>query len=218
MATTKKTKSTDKKHLLEVRKKIKSKKPTFMQQDFHKKKRLSAKWKRPTGIQSKMRHRFKGYARRISSGWRSPVEVRDYHPSGYKPIIVFNVADVSKIKAGEAAMISSTVGIKKKLDIIKKAEELKVKVLNIKVDAFKAKVAQSIKVKSEEKKSKEEHKKKSIEEAVKKAEVKKEKEAKKKAKQENNDDAELAVEQAEEIEEKREQEKKEKDDVLIHKQ
>ena len=67
---------TEKKKLLEVRKTIKSRKPDFKQQNFGKKKKIADRWKRPRGIQSKMRHRFKGYPIMVSKGWRSPAEVR----------------------------------------------------------------------------------------------------------------------------------------------
>ena len=49
---------TEKKKLLEVRKILKDKKPDFKQQNFGKKKKIADKWKRPRGLQSKMRHKF----------------------------------------------------------------------------------------------------------------------------------------------------------------
>ena len=50
-----KNKMAETKKLLELRKKIKGKKPNFIRQDAHKHKRLARKWRKPKGIQSKMR-------------------------------------------------------------------------------------------------------------------------------------------------------------------
>lgn len=185
------------KKLLQVRKTIKSKKPEFLQQDFHKKKRLSAKWKRPTGLHSKMRHQFKGYGRRVKQGWRSPVEIRGFHGKGLKPVTINNVKELSAVKKDEGIIIAKSVGDKKRLEIIKKAEELKLIVLNIKVESFKEKVSKKEELKKKEKAEKQDKKKKSLEESLKKAKKK---------------------EAAESEEDKKKEEKKEKDDVLIHKQ
>lgn len=186
------------KKLLEVRKKIKSKKPVFVQQDYHKKKRLSKKWKRPTGLQSKMRHQFKGYRRRVKQGWRSPVEVRGYHGRGVEVVIINNVSELNKVK-DKAIILSSTIGLKKKMQILEKAKELGLIVINTDIEKTSKKLELLKKQKSEEKKEKAEKKKKTLEESVKKAEKKKE-------------SAEKETE-----EEKKELEKKEKDEVLIHK-
>ena len=43
------------KELLELKKKIKKKKPNFTRQETHKKSKLKKKWRRPKGIQSKLR-------------------------------------------------------------------------------------------------------------------------------------------------------------------
>ncbi|MEM4637588.1 MAG: 50S ribosomal protein L32e [Candidatus Woesearchaeota archaeon] len=189
---------TEIKKLLEVRKKIKSKKPVFVQQDYHKKKRLSKKWKRPTGLQSKMRHQFKGYRRRVKQGWRSPVEVRGYHGKGLEFVIINNVSELNKVK-DKAIILSSTLGLRKKIQILEKAKELGLTVINNDIEKTSKKLELLKKKKSEEKKEKAEKKKKTLEESVKKAEKKKE-------------SAEKETE-----EEKKELEKKEKDEVLIHK-
>jgi len=190
---------TDTKKLLATRKIIKSKKPEFVQQDYHKKKRLSKKWKRPTGVQSKMRHQFKGYNRRVKQGWRSPVSVRGFHGKGVKPVLIKSISELLHISKDQGIIVSGKVGLKKRIDILKKAEELKLLVLNLKTDKVIAKAESMKKQKIEEKKEKNAKKKKSIEESLKKAEKSQKKE-------------EVTEE------EKKAEEKKEKDEVLIHKQ
>lgn len=201
--------------LLTVRKSIKARKPAFVQQDYHKKRRLSRKWKRPTGIQSKMRHQFKGYARRVKQGWRSPVEIRGYHRLGLEPVIIFNVKELDAVKSNQGIIVSATVGSKKKLIIMEKAAEKKIAILNMKPDDFKKRLEEKKSRRLEEKKSKEEQKKKTLEESLKKAD--KDKRDKEKAAKEASKEPDKADEEKM-LEEKKLEEKKEKDEVLIHKQ
>ena len=158
------------KKLLEVRKTIKARKPEFIQQDYHKKRRLSRKWKRPTGLQSKMRHQFKGYSRRVKQGWRSPVEIRGFHQSGLIPVMINNIKELDNLKPNQGIIIGSNVGTRKKLLIMDKAAQLNIKILNIKPEQFKKQVEEKKVEKAEAKKSKEEQKKKSLEDSMKKAE------------------------------------------------
>jgi len=201
------------KKLLEVRKTIKARKPEFIQQDYHKKRRLSRKWKRPTGLQSKMRHQFKGYSRRVKQGWRSPVEIRGFHQSGLIPVMINNIKELDNLKLNQGIIIGSNVGTRKKLLIMDKAAQLNIKILNIKPEQFKKQVEEKKVEKAEAKKSKEEQKKKSLEDSMKKAEkAKKDKEKVEKTEDKQSDEEKAAAE-----EEKKVEEKKEKDDVLIHK-
>jgi len=206
----------DTKKLLEVRKTIKDRKPDFMQQDHHKKARVSAKWKRPTGLQSKMRHQFKGYARRVKQGWRSPQEIRGFHLLGLKPVMINNIKELESVKKDEGIIIGSNVGTRKKLLIMEKATQLSIKILNIKPDVFKKKLEEKKAQKIESKKSKEEQKKKTLEESLKKAEKNKKDKEKLDKEASKEEPTEESSEKA--LEEKKLEEKKEKDDILIHKQ
>lgn len=202
---------TEKKKLLEVRKQIKDKKPEFKQQNFGRKVRVSDRWRKPRGVQSKMRHNFKGYSRTLSSGWRSPVEVRGLDNKGHDAITVFNVLELDNLSKGSAILIAGTVGNKKRLAIVEKAEKLGIIVTNIKTDKFKEQMAKTKADKEKDKAAKNEKKKKSIEDSLKKAE-KKEKDKKKSSESETSEEDE-----SEEQKIQKSEEKKTKDDVLIHK-
>ena len=107
------------------------KKPTFLRQLAKSHKRLGMKWRKPRGLQSKLREHRKGKGFRPSVSYAKPKSLRYLHPSGLKEVLVHNVKDLEKVNAGkEAARINSTVGKKKRKDILKKAEEMKIKVLN----------------------------------------------------------------------------------------
>ncbi|MBI3034518.1 hypothetical protein HYY72_05155 [Candidatus Woesearchaeota archaeon] len=123
--------------LLEVRKGIKSKKPVFLIQDFHRRKELPRKWRRPRGIHSKMRMRKAGHPRHVEIGYGSPKLVRHLDRNGKRRVLVSNTGQIGMIKVeSEVAVISHGVGIRKRLEILKAAEQKGVKVVNSKQDAL----------------------------------------------------------------------------------
>ncbi len=93
---------------------------------------------------------------------------------------VQSVKDMEGMDKKTEGVLLGRVGIKNKVEILKKALELKVAVLNVKdSQAFISKIEDELNKKREDKKKKEEKKKKSKEESLKKAEEKKKKEEKK---------------------------------------
>jgi large subunit ribosomal protein L32e len=115
--------------LLRVRARQKAKKPEFKRHDSHKKKRLSTSWRKPRGLHNKLRQQVAAKGRLVRPGFGSPRLVRGLHPSGQKEVLVCNVKDLQKA-VGCAVRISSTVGMKKRLEIQTKAAEMSLRVLN----------------------------------------------------------------------------------------
>ena len=153
--------------LLELRNRMKDKKPDFVRQDTHKRKKLEIKWKKPQGIHSKIRHRFKGRGKMPSPGYKSPVEARGVHTSGLRMINVYSIRDLEKInKENQGIIVAKSVGMKKKLDIFMKAKELNINVLNVNIDEQIKKIQDFMdsKKKDETKESKETKEKKEIKE------------------------------------------------------
>jgi large subunit ribosomal protein L32e len=103
----------------------------FLRQNVHSYAKLGEKWRRPRGSTSKLRRHQSEKGLRPSISYGKPKSVRYLHPSGFREVMVHNLKDLEKIEiAKEAARIGSTVGKKKRLEIVKKAEEKKIKVLN----------------------------------------------------------------------------------------
>ena len=120
------------KKLLEQRKKIKGKKPDFIRQDAHKRAKLVKKWRYPRGVHSKMRHRKKGYRRVVQVGWKSPNAVRGLHKNGLLPVLVSNVKGLLGLEhETQGVVVAGSVGTKKRIEILNKAKEMKLTVLNI---------------------------------------------------------------------------------------
>jgi len=116
---------------LKLRLKTKRKKPDFVRQGGKNLKRLGKKWRKPRGSQSKLRKHKKARGFMPHPAFGSLKSVRGLHPSGFEEILVYNVKDLEEINSKkQACRIASKVGKKKRIEIMKKAEELKIKVLN----------------------------------------------------------------------------------------
>ena len=118
--------------LLEVRKTMKRRKPNFhIQNSNDPKKRFAGRWKRPKGLQNKMRERRRGNPRYVEPGYGSPSAVRGASPAGLFPVVVSNVEQLSSIRPGEdGVVIGSTVGMRKRAAIVKAAVDKKLTLLN----------------------------------------------------------------------------------------
>ncbi len=124
-------KAPSKEQALRKRKQAKDKKPDFRRQESWRYKRVKESWRRPRGIDSKMRKKVKGWPSSPTVGYRSPKETRQLHPSGYEEIIIKNVDDVRKVDPEtQAIRIAHQIGGRKRVEISAMADELKIHVLN----------------------------------------------------------------------------------------
>lgn len=195
----------DIKRLLEVRKRIKHRKPHFIKQDAHKKARLEHKWKKPRGIHSKRRENRRGYQITVRTGFGSPKDVKGLHKSGLTFTVINSPSELANFDVKtQGIVIGSQVGMKKQVEIIKKALEIKATILNMKEpEKFLRETQELFKKKLEDKKKKEEEK------------DKKKKEQEKAAKEkEKKDEKKESVEKIVTDEEKKAEEKKEFDKLL----
>ncbi len=182
----------DTERLLEIRRRIKSRKPEFIRQDYHKKPGLKRKWRRPKGLHSKLRLNKRGKYKKVSKGYRSPGQVRGLHKTGLEGRMVGNIKQLDGLDhESHGVIISSAAGKKNRIEILKKSKELGLDILNIRdPDAYIKDAEQEI---AEKKKSKKEKKK----------------DTKAKATKEEEKTAEKAAEES-----SKEAEKKEKDRLL----
>jgi len=119
--------------LLRLRKKLKSRKPEFLRTLWWKfpKFKNDPKWRKPKGIDNKMRLRLKGYPPIVEVGYRGPAAVRGLHPTGLEPVLVHNEKELEGLDPSKhIVVIASTVGLKKRLKILEKARQLGLRVAN----------------------------------------------------------------------------------------
>jgi len=125
-------KKADKSRLLRIKTYLNRKRPKFVRQESWRYVRVSPSWRKPRGIDNKMRVKLKGYPKLPSIGYRNPKLVRCLHPSGYEEVIVYSPKDLEKINPEtQVVRIAHVVGFRKRLDIIEKAKDLDIKVLNV---------------------------------------------------------------------------------------
>ena len=119
---------------LRLRARARNKKPNFVRAESWKYDRFSLSWRKPRGLDNKIRRKIKGWPAGPSMGYKGPKVARFLHPSGYREVIVFNVDGLSLIDPNtQAARISHTVGKRKRALIIAEAKKLSIKILNLKV-------------------------------------------------------------------------------------
>jgi large subunit ribosomal protein L32e len=107
------------------------KKPKFRRQESWRYKRVGDRWRKPRGIDSKMRKKVKGWPPSPSPGYRSPKKTRGLHPSGFVETRVQSVEDLGEINPElQAIRIARTVGGRKRVEILALAEEKGIHVLN----------------------------------------------------------------------------------------
>ncbi|MBS3095242.1 50S ribosomal protein L32e [Candidatus Woesearchaeota archaeon] len=148
----------DTKTMLELRAKIKGKKPNFLRQDFQIKK-LKKTWRKAKGIHSKMRRKMAGHILMPNPGFGSPRIVKGMNSDGLREIIVYNAKDLENVKDGYCAVISRNVGMRKRIMIASKAKGLGMKIANIsEIDGFLSNAENEMKKRREKKKGRSEKK------------------------------------------------------------
>merc|ERR1712219_84269 len=82
--------------------------------------RVDKSWRKPIGIDSRVRRRFKGQYLMPSIGYGSNAKTRHMMPDGFRKFVVHNVADVDLLmmmKGSYAAEIAHNVSSRKRKEI-----------------------------------------------------------------------------------------------------
>ncbi|VVC01877.1 50S ribosomal protein L32e [uncultured archaeon] len=111
--------------------------------------RIKIAWRRPRGIDNKQRLKLAYMGCSPSIGYGQPSEIKHMHPQGMHEALVCTPSELSGLKE-VAVRIAAGVGRRKRQEIIRLAESMKLRVLN---------KAKKYPVKVEKPKSKDEKKK-----------------------------------------------------------
>lgn len=96
-------------------------------------KQIGTSWRKPRGIDSPIRRRYKGQKAMPNKGYGSDRTTKFITPSGFKNFPINNVQDLYMLVMQNrkyAALISHTVGAKTRKAIVRKAQELDIRLAN----------------------------------------------------------------------------------------
>mmetsp|Transcript_19762 Transcript_19762/g.32780 ORF Transcript_19762/g.32780 Transcript_19762/m.32780 type:complete len:137 (-) Transcript_19762:49-459(-) len=90
-------------------------------------------WRKPKGIDGRVRRRFKGALPMPSIGYGSDKRTRNVHPNGFKQVVINNVGELEMLMMHNrtyAATVAHNVSARVRRAIIERAEQLAVRVTN----------------------------------------------------------------------------------------
>ena len=122
----------EQKRLIELRKKINKKRPSFRRVESWRYKRVKDSWRKARGIDSRTRIKSKSGVKSPSVGYRGPKKVRGLHPSGYEEVRVQTINDLKDLNNRKHAIkISTNLGVRKRIRVIDYAQSRGFKILNL---------------------------------------------------------------------------------------
>lgn len=95
--------------------------------------KLADNWRKPKGIDNRVRRRFKGQIVMPKIGYGSNVKTRHVLPDGFKKFLIRNVKEVElllMLNRVYSAEIAHNVSSKNRIAILERARQLDVKVIN----------------------------------------------------------------------------------------
>lgn len=114
--------------------------PKFLRHTAHKYSKLGLRrkkkqiWRRPTGRDNKMREQRRGHPPLVAIGYSGEKKMKGMI-NGKVPVTVKNVADIQKVQKNQIAILGK-IGKKNKIEVAKKAKELKVEIYNFNPEKF----------------------------------------------------------------------------------
>lgn len=95
--------------------------------------KVADSWRKPKGIDNRVRRRFKGQIAMPKIGYGSNSRTRHLLPNGFKKFLINNVADLELLMMQNrtfAAEIAHNVSSRKRVTIVERAKELNIKLTN----------------------------------------------------------------------------------------
>ena len=89
------------------------------------------RWRAAVGRHSKIRKNRFGYTKSPRIGFKSPKN-ESGKINGKMPIVITNMSELSKANKDNILIIARVVGARKRIEMIKKANEMKIEILNVK--------------------------------------------------------------------------------------
>ena len=122
-------------HLQRVRSHKQRKNPHFVPTDSWRYVRVDDRWRRPRGLDNKMRKHLRGWPRTVRIGYGTPYKLRGLHISGDMQVreefIVHNLADLElALPYKHVIRIAANVGHRKREQLLQQAQIWGLRILN----------------------------------------------------------------------------------------
>ncbi len=119
------------KRLMEIKSAMKKRRPSFKRQEFNKRIRLSrSSWRKPRGVDSKMREQRGGYRAIVKIGYRTPRKLRGRLSNGLIEVKVSTVKELNSMTKDQIAVIPRNIGNRRRLELFKEALKSKILISN----------------------------------------------------------------------------------------
>merc|ERR1712099_99536 len=114
-----------------VKKIVKKRTKKFIRHQSDRYVKVKSNWRKPKGIDNRVRRRFKGQYLMPSIGYGTNAKTRHCMPDGFKKFVVHNQKELElllMLKGTYAAEIAHNVSSRKRKDIVERATQLSIKV------------------------------------------------------------------------------------------
>jgi len=117
--------------LLKLRRLMNQRRPKFIRMNVQGLVRIKDSWRKPRGLDNKIRIERRGYPAKVKVGHRNPKKVRGLHPCGLVEVLVYSVQELVGLDPRRHCVrIASGLSRRKKLEVVEEAAKLKLRVLN----------------------------------------------------------------------------------------
>lgn len=127
--------------LLLIRDEFKAKKPAFKRYHSDRYKRLGESWRKPRGLDNRMRKKHRGMPVMPGKRYGRPAILRDILPNGLREVVVRNVNDLHaliSVNRRYCATIEHSVSARRRIEIVNEAKLLGICVTNAKARLMEA--------------------------------------------------------------------------------
>ena len=112
---------------------VKKRTKVFKRHQSDRYKTVKEAWRKPKGIDNRVRRRFKGQLPMPKIGYGSNKATKHVMPNGLRKIVINNVADLEMLvmhSRGYSAEVAHSVSARNRVEIVKRAKELNIKLTN----------------------------------------------------------------------------------------